>query len=166
MGSQVHGFFCKRCEAMTERSVQSRVFVSPFRSYERGETWQKNHTNKLSWRKTSSEAHNLCAYCSIPALSSHVISCTKSARDAGLLLLNWLESLAKSLPSKKIQCLRDNYANAFRVSIMLKLWQMTSYSAVFLTENTKYLPIFHTTLRQTLYARFFIRLLRQAKRIW
>ena len=45
MGSRVHGVFLLKTRAMTERSVRSRVFVSPFPSYEKGETWQKNQTN-------------------------------------------------------------------------------------------------------------------------
>src|SRR5258705_2103742 len=105
---------------MTKRSVQSRVFVSPFQSYESGETWQKNHTNKLSWRKSSSEVQISCAYCSIQVLLGHVILSTKLAQGAGLLLLNWLESLTKSLPLKKIQYLCNHCASGFRVSTMLK----------------------------------------------
>src|SRR5215210_6277077 len=105
---------------MTERSVQSRVFVSPFQSYERGETWQKNHTNRLFWHKTSSEVQNSYVPCSIQVLSSHVTLSMKSVQGVGSLLLNWLKSLEKSLLLKRIQFLCNNCTGGFRVSRMLK----------------------------------------------
>src|SRR6266540_6831351 len=105
MGSRVHGVFLLKTRAMTERSVRSRVFVSPFPSYEKGETWQKNQTNKYSWRKTFSEVQSSCAHCSILVLSGHVILSTKLVPGVGSLPLNWIKSRVRSLPSKKIRFL-------------------------------------------------------------
>src|SRR5687768_6559161 len=107
--------FLLRGESMMERSVQPRVFVSPFQSHERGETWQKNRTTRSYWHKTFSEAQNWCAYCWIQVPSRQPTLSMKLAQGVGLSLLNWLETPVRLLPSKKILFLRDNCAHAFRM---------------------------------------------------
>src|SRR5687768_1703042 len=157
--------FLLRCEAMMERSVWPRVFVSPFQSHERGETWQKNRTTRSSWHKTSLEAQNWCAYCWIQVPSRQTTLSMRLAQGMGLSLVNWLESLTRSLPLKRIRSSWKICANDFSRSIMYTSLRVISCGIIFPIKSTKYSPIFHTTLQQTLFARFSIQLLCQGKRI-
>ena len=157
--------FLLKTRAKAGRSVQSRVFVSPFQSYERGETWQENYTSKLLWPKTSSEVQNWRVRWSIQVLLNRAISSTKLARDKGLLQPNWLELHVKSLPLKRTPSLRDDCDRSFKMLRMFKSSQVIFCGIPLPTWNTRYLLTFPTISHQRLSARFSIHLRRPAKRM-
>src|SRR5690348_6970448 len=156
-------FFFKT-RAMTERSVEPRVFVSPFPACERGEAWQENPINKSPWHKIFSEAKRLCASCSKQVQSVHWILSTRLVRGEGSSPLLWPKSPGVLLPLKKTPPLRDNFAEGLKVA-MSKSYPVISCNITSLPGNTRSLPISRITSRQGLYARFSTRPLHPVKRI-